>query len=186
MNRGKLLVISAPSGAGKTTLCHRILTNHPDFKFSVSATTRPMRANETDGKDYIFLSADQFSQKVQDGEFVEWEWVHENQYGTLSSTLADALDQGQVVVLDVDVKGGVNIKRQFPNDTMAIFINAQDVDTLRRRLEHRATDSPESIARRVRRIPEELAYRSEYDRVIMNENLEQALMEIESIVKEIV
>ena len=185
MSRGKLLVISAPSGAGKTTICQRLLGNHPEFKFSVSATTRPIRANEVDGKDYLFLTADQFSQKVQNGEFVLWEWVHDNQYGTLSATLADALERGQVVVLDVDVKGGVNIKRQFPNDTIAIFIDAPDIDTLKNRLENRGTDDPDSIAKRVRRIPEELAYRDEYDRAVVNDDLEQAILEIESIVKEL-
>ena len=180
-----MIVISAPSGAGKTTICRRLLDIHPEFKFSVSATTRPKRVNEIDGKDYLFLTADQFAQKVENGEFVEWELVHDNQYGTLSSTLSAALEQGQVVVLDVDVKGGVNIKRQFPNDTIAIFIDAKDVDTLKQRLEGRGTDDAESIAKRVRRIPEELAYKDEYDRVVVNDDLEQAILEIENIVKEI-
>lgn len=179
------MVISAPSGAGKTTICQRLLSSHPEFKFSVSATTRPKRAQEIDGKDYLFLTPDQFALKVKQGEFVEWEWVHDNQYGTLSSTLVDALERGQIVVLDVDVKGGVNIKRQFPNDTLAIFIDAPDVETLKKRLENRGTDDAESIAKRVRRIPEELAYRDEYDRIVINDNLEQAVVEIESIVKEI-
>jgi len=185
MNKGRLVVISAPSGAGKTSICRRLHEAHPDWRFSISATTRPRRSNETNGEDYIFLTEGKFDEYAAAGEFVEWEWVHGHRYGTLRSALVEALDKGEALLLDVDVKGGVNIKRQFPEETVAIFIDPPDLETLVERLRGRGTENQEVIEKRLARIPEELTYKNEYDYVVVNDDLDRAINEIENIIMEL-
>jgi len=185
MSRGRLVVISAPSGVGKTTICKHLLASHPDWRFSVSATTRPRRFDETNGKDYTFLTNEQFNKYVADGKFVEWAWVHGQRYGTLRSILEDAVDQGRTLLLEVDVKGGINIKRQFPEDTIAIFIDPPDLETLSRRLKDRGTENQAVIEKRMARIPEEQAYKKDYDYVVVNDDLDRAVSEVETIIMEV-
>lgn len=185
MSRGRLVVISAPSGAGKTTICRHLQKAHPDWRFSVSATTRPRRSHETDGEDYTFLTDRQFDEYVAAGRLVEWEWVHGHRYGTLRSTLEETLQKGEALLLDVDVKGGVNIKRQFPEDTIAIFIDVPDLETLTQRLKGRGTENQDVINQRLAGIPQELKHKKNYDYVVVNDNLDRAVNEIEAIIKEV-
>ncbi len=183
MTTGKLIVVSAPSGAGKTTICHRLQQAFPDYQFSISATTRPRRPNEIDGRDYFFFSEQEFDRKVAQNEFVEWEYVHGFRYGTLLAGLQRALDKGHILLLDVDVKGGVSIKNRFPADTVAVFIDPPDLETLKRRLKGRGTDNEEAINKRLSRIPEEVSYKNNYDYVVVNDNLDKAVDEISRILK---
>lgn len=185
MTRGRLVVISAPSGAGKTTICRRLETDHPEWRFSVSGTTRPQRDHETDGKDYYFLTDEMFDEKLARGEFLEWEWVHGYRYGTFRQALEEALLNGETLLMDVDVKGGVNIKQQFSEDTIAIFIEPPDMATLAARLKRRGTEDPAVIKQRMARIPQELTYKQDYDHVVVNDNLETAINEVEALLKEV-
>ncbi|GAJ01274.1 unnamed protein product [marine sediment metagenome] len=179
------MVISAPSGVGKTTICKHLLAAHPDWRFSVSATTRPRRFDETDGNDYTFISNEQFDKHIADGKFVEWELVHGHRYGTLRSILEATLDRGEALLLEVDVKGGVNIKRQFPDDAIAIFIDPPDLDTLIQRLKDRGTESQAVIEKRLARMPEEQTYKKDYDYVVVNDDLERAVSAVENIIMEV-
>lgn len=184
MSRGHIIIISAPSGAGKTTICHHLRTKHPNWLFSISATTRPRRFNEENGKDYHFLTDSDFTNYVQDKKFVEWETIYGHRYGTLRSTLTDALRKGYSLLLDVDVKGGVNVKRQFPGDTTAIFIVPPDIETLAKRLIGRGTEDTAAIEKRLKRIPEEMEYMNEFDYIVVNDDLEKAVNQIETIIME--
>jgi len=184
MNRGRLVVISAPSGAGKTSICKGLQARHPEWAFSVSSTTRPQREDEQDGRDYFFLSDRQFEERLARGDFVEWELVHGYRYGTLRETLVTALEMGQTLLLDVDVKGGVSIKNQFPDDAVTIFIIAPDMETLIRRLKGRGTEAEEVMRKRLERIPEELSYKQYYDHVVLNDDLNRAIDEVEAILME--
>ncbi|MCH7575431.1 MAG: guanylate kinase [Candidatus Marinimicrobia bacterium] len=184
MTSGRLIVISAPSGTGKTTICQQLRERHPGWHFSVSATTRPMRNGETDGVDYRFLTDTEFDEKLSAGEFVEWERVHDHRYGTLVTVLEKALDGGELLLLDVDVKGGVRIKNRYPSETVSIFIEPPDEETLIERLKGRGTDGSAVIRRRLERIPEEMGYRDRYDHVVVNDKLEVAIADIENILKE--
>ena len=122
MSKGKLIVISAPSGTGKTTICNKLLKNNPQWKFSVSATTRNLREWEVEGKDYICMSNEEFDHAIKFGDFLEWEWVHGNKYGTPIGPLEDALNEGHTILLDIDVKGGISVMEEFPEQTVGIFI----------------------------------------------------------------
>ena len=122
MSTGKLVVLSAPSGTGKTSVCKKLLKRNPNWKFSISATTRPLREDEVDGKDYIQMSNDKFEHFVKFGDFLEWEWVHGNKYGTLMGPLEEVLDAGGLMLLDIDVKGGISVMEEFPESSIGIFI----------------------------------------------------------------
>lgn len=183
MSRGRLIVLSAPSGAGKTTLTNRMREAHPEWVFSISATTREPRAHENNGVDYIFLSSEQFDAYITEGRFVEWEEVHGNRYGTLKSTIEESLAEGHTLILDVDVKGGVNIKKHFRDDTIAIFVDVPDRKTLVARLNGRGTEDAATIQTRLERYPEEISYKGEYDHVIINDDLERATEELETILR---
>lgn len=186
MSVGKLIIFSAPSGSGKTTLVHHLLSK-PELKlaFSVSATSRAKRPNETDGKDYYFLSADEFRKRIENGEFLEWEEVYENQfYGTLKSEIDRIHAEGKHVIFDVDVVGGLNIKKQFGDDALAVFVQPPSVEELERRLRHRSTESEESLAKRVAKAAKELSYSGQFDVVVINDDLEKAKQEAEKLVRE--
>lgn len=175
---GKMIVFSAPSGSGKTTLVHRILPSFPQLKFSVSATSRPKRENEADGKDYYFFTAEKFKQLREENRFLEWQEVYVNQfYGTLLSEVERIWSEGNHVLFDVDVKGGVNIKKQFPERTLAIFVQPPSVEELRNRLVKRGTETPESLEKRVGKAREELEYARHFDIVIVNDDLDKAVEE---------
>jgi len=178
---GKLVVISAPSGSGKTTIAREIIHLNPSLKFSISATTRPRREREMDGKDYYFLSRAEFQRRVSAGDFVEWEELFGNYYGTLKSELDEALKQGKHILFDVDVKGGLSIKRTYPV-TLMIFIRTPGIGVLRERLMRRQTESEEMLAKRVDRVPMELELGKTYQHHIVNDNLQRAVQEVQAIV----
>ncbi len=184
MSVGSLVVISAPSGVGKTTICRLLQAAHPDWHFSVSATTRPRRSNEVNGSDYIFISDEEFDAYLADGLFVEWEEVHGHRYGTLRTSLQKAQEAGHPLLLDVDVRGGVNIKREYPNDTVAIFVVPPDEESHLQRLRQRGTENEASIQKRLSRMAEEMGYKDSYDYVVVNDDLERTVKEIETIIME--
>lgn len=184
MSRGRLIVMSAPSGTGKTTILNRLREHHSSWRFSVSVTTRPRRPNEVDGADYYFLSEEKFVEKIEAGEFVEWEWVHDHRYGTMAATLESALANGETLLLDIDVKGGIHIKERHPDDTVSIFIKPPNEGALAERLKGRGTEEEVVIKRRLERIPEEMALSKHFDHVVVNDQLDTAVAAVESILKE--
>jgi guanylate kinase len=176
MSQGKLIIFSAPSGSGKTTLVHYLLSK-PELKlaFSVSAASRAKRPNEVDGKDYYFLSPDEFRSRIATGDFLEWEEVYENQYyGTLRSEIDRIHAEGKTVIFDVDVVGGLNIKKQFGDAALAIFVQPPSVKELENRLKRRDTESDESLAKRVAKAEEELTFANRFDVVVVNDVLDDA------------
>jgi guanylate kinase len=181
MGRGKLVVISAPSGAGKTTIARAMLAAHPSLEFSVSATTRPMRAGEEEGRDYFFLSRDAFQRKMDAGEFVEWEEIYGNFYGTLQQEVERALGAGRHILFDVDVKGGLSIKRRYP-EALLIFIRPPSVEVLMERLRHRHTEDEATLARRLARVPMELELGRAFEHQVVNDELPRAVAEVKKIV----
>jgi len=183
--RGKLIIISAPSGTGKSTIIAWLMKEHPELRlaFSVSCTSRAPRGTEQNGVEYFFLSTEEFRQRIARGEFIEYEEVYEGRYyGTLKSQVDRQLEAGQNVIFDVDVKGGVNIKKHYGSEAMSIFIQPPSVAELRRRLEGRATDTPEVIDQRIARAEYELTFAPQFDRTVVNDDLEKAKTEVLSLV----
>src|SRR3954466_5652994 len=178
--RGILVVVSSPSGAGKTTLAHH-LAQQERLEFSVSYTTRAPRAGERDGVDYKFVTEDEFPRMVARGEFAEWAVVHGGRYGTAVHTVNRALEDGKDYLFDIDWQGGAQLRRQWPDDSVLVFILPPSMAELERRLRRRATDSPEAIDRRLVTATRELEHFSEYDFLVVNDNLETALKELSSI-----
>ena len=175
---GKVIIFSAPSGAGKTTLVQWLLQQDLNLQFSVSATSRPRRGTEVHGKDYYFLSPLEFRLKIIENAFLEWEEVYEDKYyGTLKDEVSRMLDDGKNVLFDVDVKGGINIKKYFGEEAMAFFIQPPSIEVLEKRLIGRATDSPEFIRERVSKATIELSFAPEFDHIIVNKDLETAQQE---------
>lgn len=175
---GKVIIFSAPSGSGKTTIVHRLLERYPQLEFSISATSRAPRGAERDGVDYYFLSQEAFAAAVAEGRFVEWEEVYKGTcYGTLRSEEERIWQKGHVIVFDVDVLGGINLKRIFGQDACSVFIMPPSVEELRRRLEGRGTDSPEAIDRRVAKAEFELTKAPEFDHTVVNDRLDDAVEE---------
>jgi len=183
MAPGKLIVISAPSGSGKTTIAREIMKRNPSLGFSVSATTRAMRTGEVEGKDYFFLKKDEFQRNVAAGEFVEWEEMYGHFYGTLKREVDRALQDGQHLLFDVDVKGGLSIKRQYPA-ALLIFIRPPSVDVLHQRLRDRKTEDLAALTRRLERVPMELELGNTYDYQVVNDHLERAIENVHAIVEQ--
>lgn len=183
-SKGKLLVFSAPSGAGKTTIVRSVLKEFPELAFSISATTRKRREAEVDGKHYFFISEAEFKKKIDNDEFVEWEKFYDYYYGTLKSHIEDLIDKGTNVVLEVDVKGALNIKKVYP-DCVLIFVMPPSFDTLKDRLIKRNTESEEDLAKRLERVELELSYKDKFENVIVNDDLEKAKNEAKNIIKNI-
>ncbi len=174
----KLLIVSAPSGAGKSTLVNHLLSLGLPLSFSVSATSRRPRGNEKDGREYYFISADEFRKRIAAGEFVEWEEVYtDHYYGTLKSEIRRIHDAGRAVLFDVDVRGGISLKKIFGTDALSLFIMPPSVDELSRRLHGRGTDTPEKIRMRVEKAESELELAGSFDRIIINDDLEEACRE---------
>lgn len=173
-DRGVLVIVSSPSGAGKTTLTRRLLAEHPGLEFSVSHTTRPMRPGEVDGRDYHFVSPERFEGMVQRGEFAEHAFVHGNRYGTEMAPVEAALARGRDMIFDVDWQGGAALSERWPQDSLKIFILPPDLETLSNRLRQRATDAPAIIERRLQKAKEELEHYDEYQHLIVNDDLERA------------
>lgn len=179
MKKGKIFIFCAPSGSGKTTIVRRVLAHYENFGFSVSATTRDPRETECEGIDYYFLSVDDFEGRIRDNEFLEYEEVYPGRYyGTLKSEVRRMQDEGRSVVFDVDVKGGISIKKHFGDEALAFFIRPPDIATLRARLEARGTESAEEIDKRVAKADYELGFAGHFDAVILNDDLETAVSEV--------
>jgi len=182
--KGKLLIFSAPSGSGKTTLVKYLMQHIDNLSFSISATSRNIRGGEINGKDYYYLTADEFRQKITNNEFVEWEEVYHNKfYGTLKSEVERIRNNGQNVVFDVDVVGGVNIKKLYGDDALAIFVMPPSIEILKQRLTDRGTDTASDIKTRIDKAEYELTFADKFDSVIINDKLEKAQTETFKLVK---
>lgn len=186
--KGKLIVFSAPSGSGKTTIVRHLLKQEDlNLEFSISAATREARGEEVNGKDYYFMSLDQFKQHIKNEDFVEWEEVYrDNFYGTLKSEVERIWAKGKNVIFDIDVAGGLRIKSKFPKETLAVFVKPPSVDELKRRLKERSTESDEKINMRIAKAHVELATAPQFDVVIKNYDLDVALDEAYQLVKEFI
>lgn len=182
---GKVLIFSAPSGSGKSTVVSHLLGLHPEIEFSVSATSRKPRGVEKDGVEYWFKTPDEFRRLIDEDKLVEYEEVYPGRfYGTLKSEVERIWAKGNVIIFDVDVKGGVNLKKYFGDKALSIFIQAPSVDVLRKRLVSRGTDSMEDIEKRVAKAEEELTYAPQFDKVLVNDDLKTALDEAEAMVSD--
>ncbi len=179
---GKLFIVSAPSGSGKTTLIHHLLQRYDDLAFSISATTRNRRGEEIHGKDYYFLSKRDFEEKIQNDEFAEFEEVYEGiYYGTLKSEIERIWAEGKNVVFDVDVIGGLNLKKYYQEKAFALYVKVSNFDELVNRLKTRGTDSSESLKQRIDKMREEISYQNQFDQILLNDDLRKAEAEIEII-----
>ncbi|HMR55759.1 MAG TPA: guanylate kinase [Cyclobacteriaceae bacterium] len=183
---GKALIFSAPSGSGKTTIVKHLLQNNPDLGFSISASTRDRRGRtEQDGKDYHFLSPEEFKQKIDKNEFIEWEEVYAgNFYGTLKSEIERIWQEGRNVIFDVDVKGGINLKKYFGDKALAVFVKVPSIEVLKVRLTERGTESEESLSRRLFKAKFEMTFQDKFDVVLVNEDLNKSLQEAQRLYNE--
>ena len=180
----KLLIITAPSGAGKSTIVHHILTCGFNMEFSVSATSRAPRGNEVHGVDYYYLTPEEFRSKIRKNEFLEYEEVYPDSfYGTLHSEVERITGQGKNVVFDIDVLGGINIKKQYDEQALALFIAPPSIEVLHQRLINRGTDTPEMIAKRIGKAEFELSFAPQFDKVVVNNDLETAKKEAEQLIR---
>ncbi len=183
--KGKLIIFSAPSGAGKTTIVHHLLHKIPKLEFSVSACSRPMRKDESQGVDYYFISVEDFKKKIDNEEFVEWEEVYkDNFYGTLKTEIERIWKKGNSIIFDMDVVGGLNLKKQFGDQALSVFVMPPSIQHLEERLKMRETETPESIARRIGKAEVELQTADQFDKIILNDSLEHAFAEAEKIISE--
>jgi guanylate kinase len=180
---GKCIIFSAPSGAGKTTIVHHLLSKNLGLEFSISACSRDLRPNEVDKKDYHFLGIDGFKDKIKEQAFVEWEEVYTNNfYGTLKSEMERIWSEGKAVIFDVDVIGGLNIKKQFGDNAYSIFVKPPSYEELEKRLRGRSTESEDKINQRMEKASKELAFSSEFDCILINDNLDEACVKAEQLV----
>ena len=184
----KIIILTAPSGAGKTSITRYLLNKFPnDIAFSISAATRPLRGKEKNGVDYYFISEEEFTNKIQHEEFIEWEMVYEGKYyGTLKSELQRIWNDGKIPLLDIDVKGAIHIQQQYPETTLAIFIEPPSIDELKRRLTSRGTENEESLNARVSKASYELSFNHSFNYVIINNDLAKACAEAEALVYEFI
>ena len=183
MPRKKLFVFAGPSGCGKTTIARAILNIHPEILFSVSATTRLKRDVEVNGRDYYFISKEQFEDKIQNDGLIEWEQIYGDYYGSLKSEVDKAFNAEQSLLFDVDVNGALSIKKKYPNDTVLIFIKPPSIESLRERLMDRKTETPETFTRRMERVAMELERADEFDYCVVNDDLCTAITVADSIVQ---
>jgi len=187
MKKGKLIIFSAPSGAGKTTIVKHLLQQEMGLEFSISATSRPPRHTETNGKDYYFLSPDEFKSKIDNDEFLEWEEVYAGTYyGTLKEEVERIRNKGKHVIFDVDVVGGTNIKKFYGDEALAIFVKPPSIEELRKRLEGRSTDSAEVIDKRVAKAEYELTFSPKFDTILVSQALPVTLANAEKLVSEFI
>lgn len=185
MSQGKAIIFSAPSGSGKTTIVKHLLQEMPQLGFSISACTRDKRGREEEnGKDYYFLSPEEFQEKISQNAFIEWEEVYEgNFYGTLKEEIQRIWDQGQHVIFDVDVKGGLNLKQYFGEKALAVFVKVPSMEDLAQRLRDRGTDSEESLSRRIYKAKFEMGFESKFDVTLVNQDLDASFKEAETLVR---
>ena len=183
----KIIVITAPSGAGKTSITKHLLKTFPQLAFSISAATRSPRSYETNGVDYYFMSPEEFEQKIHHKEFAEWEMVYDGKYyGTLKSELQRIWNNNQIPLLDIDIKGAIHIQRQYPECLLTMFIEPPSIEELKRRLESRGTESAETLQARVNKASYELSFKDHFNKKIVNDSFEKACKEAEEIVKEFI
>jgi len=185
ITKGEVIAVSAPSGGGKTTIVKKILNLYPEIIFSVSATTRPKRENETDGVEYFFISEDEFKKRVDNHEFVEWEKFYDYYYGTFKRFINDNINSGKSVLLEIDVKGALSIKRIYPESHL-IFIMPPSYDELIQRLRNRKTETEGDFQKRIERAKMELSHKDRFDYIVVNDNLEKAIEETSVLIKKIV
>ena len=186
-NKNKVLIISAPSGAGKSTLVNHLIKSGLPLAFSVSATSRKPRAHEVNGRDYYFIRTTEFKRKIKAGEFIEWQEVYQNHYyGTLKKEIERIINEGMIPLFDVDVQGGINLKKIFGDSALAIFIMPPSVEELRARLIKRGTETPEDITMRVEKAFSEILLADSFDRVIINDDLGRASGEISTVIREFI
>lgn len=184
MSKPKLIVVSAPSGCGKTTIVKEILKNHPEFYFSVSATTRAKRNNETDGKDYYFITKEEFLKHIENDTLIEWQKIYDDYYGTLVSEVDKSFAHGKSVVFDIDVLGALSIKKKYPEDSILIFIDVPNMDILKERLKNRQTESPETLKKRIDRFEMEMKQKTLFDYIVINDKIQKAVDEVEKIISD--
>lgn len=183
--KGKSVIFSAPSGAGKTTIVHHLLTKDLGLEFSISACSRAARSYEVDGKDYYFMDVESFKKKIEENAFVEWEEVYTNNfYGTLKSEMQRIWKNGKTVIFDVDVVGGLNLKKEFGDDALAIFVQPPSYEELEKRLRGRSTESEDKIRQRMEKAAKELAFAEEFDFILVNDDLHEAFHKAENLVKD--
>jgi guanylate kinase len=184
-SQNKIIIITAPSGAGKSTITHYLLNKYPQLSFSISAATRNPRGQEKDGIDYYFLSEAEFKHKIHEDAFLEWEMVYEGKYyGTLKSELDRIWAAGKVPMLDIDVKGAIHVQQQFEDNCLSIFIEPPSVEELRKRLESRGTETPESLATRINKASYEISFNRRFSKTIVNDELSKACEETEAVIKD--
>jgi len=180
----KMVIITAPSGAGKTTITRHLMSVFPQLKFSISAATRKPRQNEKDGIDYYFITPEDFQKKILNDEFVEWEMVYEGKYyGTLKSELRRVWKNDEIPVLDVDVQGAIHVQKEYPVNSLFIFIQPPSIEELKKRLEARGSESPESLQARIGKASHELSFKNQFEHIIENRDLDKACKEAELLVK---
>ncbi len=181
----KILIITAPSGAGKTSITHHLMRKFPQLVFSISAATRQPRAYEKNGVDYYFMSEEAFKEKIKQKAFAEWEMVYEGKYyGTLKSELERIWANGQVPILDIDVKGALHVQQRYPVNTLSLFIEPPSVDELKKRLMSRGTETEESLAARINKASYEISFKSHFNEVLVNDNLEKVCADAEKLVSD--
>ncbi|HLR25728.1 MAG TPA: guanylate kinase [Fodinibius sp.] len=181
--QAKVLIIVAPSGAGKTTLARRLLADHPKIKFSVSATTRSPREGEKNGHDYYFLTDDEFDTKIQHNCFLEWEYYSGDRYGTLQSEVDKLVDNGYFPLLDIEVKGALNVQQIYGRDAISVFIKPPSMEVLAGRLQKRGSETKDSLAKRLQRAQEELTFADQFDYAVINDDLDTAYTELKAIIE---
>jgi len=181
--KGKIIVIVAPSGAGKTTIARRLLKEYSKIRFSVSATTRAPRKGEVNGKDYYFLTSDEFSKKVQEGAFLEWEEYSGNKYGTLRSEVDKLVESGYFPLLDIEVKGALNVEKLYNDDAISIFIQPPSMEELKERLNNRGSENKQTLQKRLKRAEMEMRYADNFDYSVVNDDLDTAYAEVKAIIE---
>lgn len=180
----KIIIITAPSGAGKTSITQFLLAKYPQLAFSISAATRAPRAGEQNGREYWFMTVEEFKQKIKEDAFIEWEMVYEGKYyGTLKSEITRIWNNNQVPVLDIDVKGAIHVQQEYGANVLSIFIEPPSVDVLKARLESRGTETPECLAARINKASYEISFKHHFNKIIINDHLEKACAEAEATIK---
>lgn len=186
ITKGKLIVLVAPSGAGKTTIARHLLKEFPKIKFSVSATTRKARPGEIHGQDYYFLSDNEFNSRIEKGSFLEWEVYNDKQYGTLRNEVDKLMESGYFPLLDIEVKGAVNVKKMYGTDCISIFISPPSLEVLEERLKIRGSETEESLKRRLKIAGEEMRYADHFDYKVVNDDLEKAYKDVKEIINKFI